>query len=171
MRTLLVCLVGLMTVSSDLAFAQMKLSTKAAPGAHAGLTALSRSVDESGLEKSLTELIKLRASQINGCAFCASFHLNALRKLGASQEKVDLLPVWRDAGVFSDREMAALAWTETLTNVSSTAASNAAYSALLDQFSESEATFLCVAIATINAWNRLGVALRFAPLPLRPPGG
>ncbi len=144
--------------------------TKAAPGAYAGLTALGRAVDESGLEKSLTELVKLRASQMNGCAFCVSFHLNALRKLGAPREKLDLLPLWRDAGVFSDREIAALAWTEALTDLSPRGASDKAYTLLLDQFSKSEAMFLSVAIATINNWNRLGVALRFAPLPLRAPG-
>jgi AhpD family alkylhydroperoxidase len=144
--------------------------TKAAPGAYAGLTSLGKAVDESGLEKSLTELVKLRASQMNGCAFCVSFHLNMLRKLGVAQEKIDLLPVWREAGVFSDRELAALAWTETLTDLSPSSASNKAYAALLDQFHETEAMFLSAAIATINGWNRLGVALRFAPLALRAPG-
>jgi AhpD family alkylhydroperoxidase len=144
--------------------------TKAAPGAYAGLAALSKAVDESGLEKSLTELVKLRASQMNGCAFCVSFHLNTLRKLGVAQEKIDLLPVWREADVFSDRELAALAWTETLTDLSPRGASNKAYAALLDHFTDSEAMFLSVAIATINSWNRLGVALRFAPLELRAPG-
>ena len=144
--------------------------TKAAPGAYAGLGALGKAVDESGLEKSLTELVKLRASQINGCAFCVSFHLNMLRKLGVAQEKVDLLPVWREAGVFSEREFAALAWTETMNAVTPDSATDEAYSALLAHFSQSEATFLTIAIATINAWNRLGIALRFAPLALRAPG-
>jgi AhpD family alkylhydroperoxidase len=144
--------------------------TKAAPGAYAGLVALSKAVDESGLEKSLTELVKLRASQINGCAFCLTFHLNMLRKLGVAPEKIELLPVWREAGVYSSRELAALAWTEAMTDLAPEAASDAAYAALLVQFSPSEATFLNVAIATINAWNRLGIALRFAPLALRTPG-
>jgi AhpD family alkylhydroperoxidase len=144
--------------------------TTAAPAAYAGLVALGKTVDESGLEKSLTELVKLRASQMNGCAFCVSFHLNMLRKLGVAQEKVDLLPVWREADVFSDRELAALDWTEKLTELSPRSASNKAYAALFDHFSDSEAMFLSVAIATINGWNRLGVALRFAPLSLRAPG-
>jgi AhpD family alkylhydroperoxidase len=144
--------------------------TKAAPGAYAGLAALSKAVDESGPEKSLTELVKLRASQMNGCAFCVSFHLNRLRKLAVAQEKIDQLPAWREADVFSDRELVALAWTETLTDLSPRGASNKAYAALLDHFTDSEAMFLSVAIATINSWNRLGVALRFAPLELRAPG-
>jgi AhpD family alkylhydroperoxidase len=141
--------------------------TTAAPGAYAGLGALSKAVDESGLDKSLTELVKLRASQINGCAFCVSFHLNLLRKLGVAREKIDLLTVWRDAGVYSERELAALEWTEIMTDLTPDGASDAAYAALRIAFSETEATFLSVAIATINAWNRLGVAMRFAPLALR----
>jgi len=88
-----------------------------APGVRTALSALSKAVDDSGLEKTLTELIKIRASQINGCAFCLQFHLNAARKAALSQTKLDLLAVWRDAGVFSKREMAALAWTESLTHV------------------------------------------------------
>jgi len=143
--------------------------TKAAPGAYGGLSALTKTVDESGLEKSLTELVKLRASQMNGCAFCVSFHLNVLRKLGVAQEKVDLIAVWREAGVHSERESAALAWTEALTDVGAEAASDQAYQALLARFSASEATYLTIAVATINAWNRIGVALRFAPLALRAP--
>jgi AhpD family alkylhydroperoxidase len=143
--------------------------TKAAPGAYGGLAALGKTVDESGLEKSLTELVKLRASQMNGCAFCVSFHLNMLRKLGVAQEKVDLLPVWREAGVHSERECAALAWTEALTAAAPDAASDAAYASLLIHFSESQAMFLTISVATINAWNRIGVAMRFAPLALRAP--
>ena len=143
---------------------------KAAPGAYSGLGALSKSVDESGLDKSLTEFVKLRASQINGCAFCVSFHLNMLRKLGAPREKIDLITVWREAGIFSDRETAALAWTEALTDLSPAGAADEAYAALLVHFSPMEAMFLTVAIGTINNWNRLGVALRFAPLALRAPG-
>ena len=81
---------------------------KAAPGAYSGLGALSKSVDESGLDKSLTEFVKLRASQINGCAFCVSFHLNMLRKLGAPREKIDLITVWREAGIFPVVSEAAL---------------------------------------------------------------
>ena len=143
---------------------------KAAPGAYSGLGALSKSVDESGLDKSLTEFVKLRASQINGCAFCVSFHLNMLRKLGAPREKIDLITVWREAGIFSDRESAALAWTEAVTDLSPAGVADEAYKALLVHFSPSEAMFLSVAIATINNWNRLGVALRFAPVALRAPG-
>src|ERR1700674_1463159 len=115
--------------------------TKAAPGAYGGLATLGKAVDESGLEKSLTELVKLRASQMNGCAFCVSFHLNMLRKLGVAEEKIELLPVWREAGVYSPREFAALAWTEALTDAAPDGASDEAYAALLVHFSPSEAMF------------------------------
>ena len=134
-----------------------------APAARAALTALGAAVAESGLEKELTELVKLRASQINGCAFCLQFHLNVSRKLGVPAEKLDLVAAWREAGIFSERELAALAWTEALTGIAAGVPSDEAYAALLRHFSESEAVFLTVAIGTINQWNRIAVALRFTP--------
>ena len=134
-----------------------------APAVPAALRKLGEAIDASGLEKTLTELVKLRASQINGCAYCAQFHINLLRKLEVAPEKIDLIAVWREAGVFSDREMAALAWTEALTEPPGHGASDVAYAALLTQFAEHEAIFLTAAIGLINAWNRIGVGLRFAP--------
>ena len=141
-----------------------------APDAYEIVRSLGQLAAKAGIDKQLLELIKLRASQINGCAFCVSFHLNMLRKLGAPREKIDLITVWREAGIFSDRETAALAWTEALTDLSPAGAADEAYAALLAHFSPMEAMFLTVAIGTINNWNRLGVALRFAPLALRAPG-
>lgn len=137
--------------------------TKMAPAAHAALTALGRAVDDSGLEKELTELVKLRVSQLNGCAFCVQYHLNMARGLGLASEKLDLVAAWRDAGVFTPREMAALAWTEVLTEMGPESSSDQAYAALLRQFSATEAVFLTVAIGTINQWNRIAVPLRFPP--------
>jgi AhpD family alkylhydroperoxidase len=137
---------------------------KAAPASHAALLALGKSVDESGLDKTLTELIKLRASQINGCAFCLQYHLDTARKLGIAADKLDLVAAWREAGVFSPREMAALAWTETLTEMTPDVTSDEAYAALREHFTESEAMFLTIAVGTINQWNRIAVALRFPPL-------
>jgi len=144
--------------------------TKTAPVAHAALTALGKAVDESGLEKELTELVKLRASQLNGCAFCIQFHLNAARRLGLASEKLDLVAAWPDAGVFTPREMAALAWTEALTEMRPESTSDQAYAALLRHFNEREAVFLTVAIGTINQWNRIAVALRFPPPVARASG-
>jgi AhpD family alkylhydroperoxidase len=137
--------------------------TKTAPAAHAALTALGKAVDDSGLEKELTELVKLRASQLNGCAFCIQYHLNAARRLGLASEKLDLVAAWPDAGIFTAREMAALAWTEALTEMAPESTSDQAYAALLRHFSATEAVFLTVAIGTINQWNRIAVALRFTP--------
>jgi AhpD family alkylhydroperoxidase len=136
---------------------------KIAPGAQAALLALGRVVEDSGLDKNLTELVKLRASQMNGCAFCLQHHLTVARKLGVPQESIDLLAAWRDPGIFSEPEPAALSWAETLTEVSRNGASDEAYAAVRKHFSESEVVFLTVAVASINTWNRIAVALRFAP--------
>jgi AhpD family alkylhydroperoxidase len=142
---------------------------KTAAASHAALIALGKSVDESGLEKPLTELVKLRASQINGCAFCLQYHLDRARALGIAAEKLDLLAAWREAGVFSARERTALAWTETLTRMTDEAGTDAAYEALRRRFTETEALFLTIAVGTINQWNRIGVALRFPPSLARKP--
>ena len=134
-----------------------------APGVAAALRELSKTAGEAGLDKRLVELIKVRASQINGCAFCLQLHLNFARKLGVPAAKLDLVVAWREAGVFDACESAALAWTETLPRLGPEAASDAEYAALRAAFSEDEALFLTVAIGVINQWNRIGVALRFAP--------
>ncbi len=137
---------------------------KLAPAARSALLALGKAVDEGGLDKALTELIKIRASQINGCAFCLQLHLEIARKVGLDPVKLGLVAAWKDAGVFSEQERAALAWTESLTKVADQGASDEAYAAVRQCFSEAEIVFLSVAIANINAWNRLGVGLRFAPV-------
>lgn len=134
-----------------------------APDIYAGLAALTKGVDASGLEKGLTELVKVRVSQLNGCAFCLQFHVGLARKVGVSGLKLDLVAAWRDAGIYSERESAALAWAEALTELGEGAASETAWAALRAVFGETEAMYLTVAIATINAWNRIGVGLRFAP--------
>jgi AhpD family alkylhydroperoxidase len=141
--------------------------TKAAPNVYAGLSSLGKAISDSSLEKELVQLVDIRASQMNGCAFCLQFHLNAARKLGVSGEKLDLVAVWRDAGVFSARELSALAWTEELTALGAHGPSDEAWTALRKQFSEEEAIFLTAAIGTINGWNRIGASLRFAP-PIMP---
>ena len=137
--------------------------SQVAPGATGALSALSKAVVDSGLDKALTELIKIRASQINGCAFCVQFHLNLARKAGLPQTKLDLVAVWREAGVFTAREMAALGWTEALTQMSPAGVSDEAYENAVAEFAESELAFLTAAIASINAWNRIAMAYRFTP--------
>ncbi len=136
---------------------------KTAPAAQAALLAMGKAADEAGLDKTIIELVKLRVSQINNCAFCLQIHLNVSRRVGLPQEKLDLVATWHEAGIFSERECAALAWAETLTRLSDKTVSDEAYDAVRRHFSESETIFLSTAIANINAWNRLGAAFRFAP--------
>jgi AhpD family alkylhydroperoxidase len=148
-------------VSTEHARVDHQTFEKIAPGAYAALLALGKAVDESGLEKNLTELVKLRVSQINGCAFCIQHHLNIARTAGVDAAKLDLVAAWKDAGVFSVREYTALAWAECLTTVSIEGAPDRIYAALREHFTEKEVVFLTVTIGTINNWNRLGVALRW----------
>ncbi|MBA5688012.1 carboxymuconolactone decarboxylase family protein [Rugamonas apoptosis] len=139
-----------------------------APAAGAALRALGQAVDDSGLDKSLTELLKLRASQLNGCAFCLQYHLNLARALPQppAPAKLDLLATWRDAHVYTARERAALAWTEALTLMAGHHVDDAVHQELERHFNTAEIAFLTAAVANINAWNRIAGALRFtAPVP------
>jgi AhpD family alkylhydroperoxidase len=115
-----------------------------------------------GLDKQLLELVKLRASQINGCAFCVQFHILAAETLGISVDKLNLVVVWREAPIFSSRERSALAWTEALTLLVQ-GVSDEVYAEVSAEFSEKELTYLSSAIAAINVWNRFGVAYRWSP--------
>lgn len=133
------------------------------PEVPAALRAMGQAVDGTGLDKHLTELVKLRVSQRNGCAYCIQFHLNLARKLGVAQRKLDLVAAWRDAGLFSARECAALAWAEALTGMAQQHITDAAYADARQQFSAAEMAALTTAVATINAWNRIAGALQFTP--------
>lgn len=132
-----------------------------APAAYAAMLALGKAVADSGLEPGLIELVKIRASQINACAFCTLYHTDIVRRAGVPQRQLDLLPAWRDANAFSPRERAALAWTEALTAMAHE--TEAEYAALAPHFTPAEIAFLTTAIANINAWNRIAGALRFTP--------
>jgi AhpD family alkylhydroperoxidase len=136
---------------------------KIAPAVSTALQAIGKAVDESGLEKPLTELIKVRASQINGCAFCLQYHLNLARKLEVSPTKLDLVAVWREAAIFSARDRAALAWTEALTLIAGNHVTDTLYTELQRQFSESEIALLTAAIGAINFWNRLAGSMGYTP--------
>lgn len=131
-----------------------------APKALSGLYALSACLQT--LDAALVELLKLRASQINGCAFCVQYHLDLARKAGVPALQLDMLAVWRESGVFSPREMAALDWTEHLTHVSRQGAPDAAWAALQAHFTPEQTLALSVLPAAINAWNRIALALRFS---------
>jgi len=136
---------------------------RTAPAVVAALRALGKAVDDSGLDKPLTELIKVRASQLNGCAFCLQFHLNTARKLGVAPVKLDLVATWREVGVFSARERAALGWSETLALMARHPVSAADYADVQAQFSGAEIAFLTASVGAINAWNRIAGALQFSP--------
>lgn len=112
------------------------------------------------LEQSLIELVGIRASQINGCAFCLHMHTADARKRGATEERLYLLDAWRDSPLYSERERAALAWTEALTLVSETHVPDDVYEALKAQFSEEEQVILTLLIVAINGWNRIQVGFR-----------
>jgi AhpD family alkylhydroperoxidase len=147
------------------------LFERAAPDVIAALRALGKAVNDSGLDKSLTELLKIRASQLNGCAFCLQFHLNMARKLALSAPKIDLVATWRDAGIYSAQERAALAWTEALTLMAQQHVTDAAYADVKAVFSDVEIAYLTASVGAINAWNRIAGALQFAPpIPARAAG-
>lgn len=131
-----------------------------APGAVAAMREVQHYVDQCGLEKKLLELVKLRASQINGCAYCVDMHSKDARILGETEQRLYAVPVWREAPFFSDRERAALAWTEATTLISETGAPDDVYQLARSQFSENELVDLTMAIIAINGWNRLAVSFR-----------
>jgi AhpD family alkylhydroperoxidase len=135
----------------------------ASPDAMKAMMALETAVAKLGLEPPLLELVKLRASQINGCAFCIDTHTTDARKAGESERRLHGVSVWRETPFFTPREQAALAWTESLTQVTATHAPDADYELVKAHFSDKEQVDLTLAIVTINAWNRFGVGFRKMP--------
>jgi AhpD family alkylhydroperoxidase len=124
-------------------------------------------LSRSGLSKPLLDLVYLRASLINGCAYCIDSHSSDLRKDGMAQDKITLVPVWREAeGLFDERERAALAWTEVVTDIAATHAPDADYDAARKQFSEKEIADLTLAIGLINVYNRIAISFRKTPQSL-----
>ena len=130
------------------------------PEAFRGLLATSQSLHNGKLGGSLLELLFLRVSQINGCAYCLDMHSTALRKAGVEQRKLDTVAAWRESRFFDARERAALAWAEALTHLPNGAPADIVYEALTAYFDEQGIAELTMAVATINAWNRLGVGLQ-----------
>jgi AhpD family alkylhydroperoxidase len=137
-----------------------------APDVYDAVLNLGQLAGKAGLDKQLLELIKIRACQINGCAFCVQYHILAAEKLGLPADKINLVVAWREAPQFSKRERAALAWTEALTQLG-TGVSDEVYAEASAEFSEKELIYLTSAVAAINVWNRYGVAYRWSP-PERP---
>jgi len=127
------------------------------------LAAVSKSALDRGLDKALSELIKLRVSQINGCAFCIAYHLKVLRGLNFDQAKLDTVAAWREAALFSDGEQAALAWAEELSLMAGATPRDETKAALAAHFTPDQIIGLNITIASINGWNRLAVSMGFIP--------
>ena len=130
------------------------------PNVYAGLVQASIALEKSSLERPLLELLYLRVSQINGCAFCLEMHSKALRKSGVDQVKLDALAGWRVSNHFSDAERAALAWAEDLTHIAENHAEDSVYQPLLVHFSAEQISDMTFAISLMNAFNRLAVSMR-----------
>jgi AhpD family alkylhydroperoxidase len=136
---------------------------KAAPGVYAAMLGLEKYLQECGLEQPLLHLIKLRASQINGCAYCLDMHWKDLRAMGEKEQRMYSLDAWRECPYYTVRERAALAWTEAVTLITSGHAPDAVYEEARTQFSEKEICDLTLAVAAINAWSRLAISSRTVP--------
>ena len=141
---------------------------KVAPGAMAAMSGLERYLDECGLEPSLLDLVKLRASQINGCAYCIDMHTKDARARGESEQRLYALSAWRETPFYTERERAALAWTEALTLVTDGHAPDEVYESVRRQFIEKELTDLTLAIVAINGWNRFAIGFRAVPGTYQP---
>jgi len=130
------------------------------PDLYAAVLALDTKVKQSGIDLDLLHLIKLRASQINGCAYCVDMHVKESLADGMPAQKLHLVSVWRESPLFDDRERAVLEWTESLTLIAQTGAPDSAYETVRAHFSEEQIAQLIVAIGTINIWNRIAVSSR-----------
>ena len=139
-----------------------------APDGAKAMWALENYVHSCGLEASLLELVKFRASQINGCAYCIDMHTKDARARGETEQRLYALSAWRETPFFTDRERAALAWTEAVTNVAQTNVPDNIYELAREHFSDKELVDLTMAIVAINGWNRLAVSFRKVPGTYRP---
>ncbi len=141
---------------------------KAAPGVYDAMDSLDQYLNGCGLEPSLLHLVRLRASQINGCAYCLDMHWKDLRALGEGEQRLYALDAWRESPFYTLRERAALAWTESVTRITDGHLPDALFAEVRAHFSEKELADLTLAITTINAWNRLSIAARLVPGSYQP---
>lgn len=142
--------------------------TKTAPGLYHAMLGLEQYLHACGLEEPLIHFVKLRASQINGCAYCLDMHWKDLRALGESEQRLYSLDAWEETPFYSDRERAALLWTEAVTRVADDHVPDETYERVRPHFSEKELADLTMVVATINAWNRLSIAMRTVPGTYQP---
>ena len=133
---------------------------KAAPEAIKAVTALENYVQASGLERRFIHLIKLRASQINGCAYCVDMHVKESRHDGLSEQWINMMCVWWESPVYDDKERALLGWVDAVTRIADTGIPDSAFDALKEHFSEEDMVKITVALGAINTWNRLAVGFR-----------
>jgi AhpD family alkylhydroperoxidase len=136
---------------------------KASPQAYKAMAQMEGVVRRSGIDPKLLELIKVRASQLNGCAFCIDMHTKDARFTGETEQRIYALNAWRETPFFTEKERAALAWTEALTNIQIGHAPDDVYEELSRNFSEEEIVNVTLAITTINAWNRIAIGFRLVP--------
>ena len=143
---------------------------KFAPGIYDAMDALDRYLQGCGLEKALLLLVQLRASQINGCAYCLDMHWKDLRAAGEREQRLYSLDAWRECPYYTDRERAALEWTEAVTRIADGHAPDSVYALVRPHFTDKELSDLTLAVAAINAWNRLSIAGRLTPGTYQPAG-
>jgi AhpD family alkylhydroperoxidase len=141
---------------------------KVAPEVYQAMLSLHATPSRSGLEPRLLDLVFVRASQINGCAFCLDMHSKDARAGGETEQRLYLLDAWRESPFYTDRERAALAWTEAVTRVADGHVPDEVYRTAREQFTEAELAHLTLAIVAINGWNRLNIAFRTVPGAYRP---
>lgn len=141
---------------------------RVAPDAAEAMSGLERYVRHSGLEPALLELVKLRASQINGCAYCIDMHTKDARARGETEQRLYALSAWHETPFYSERERAALAWTEAVTLVADSHVPDDVYELAREQFSEQELVNLTLAVIAINGWNRLAISFRTVPGTYQP---
>ena len=142
--------------------------TAAAPGTYKAMYGLEQYLHGCGLEESLLHLVRLRASQVNGCAYCLDMHWKDLRAAGEQEQRLYSLDAWRECPYYTERERAALAWTEAVTLVAGGHVPDSVYEEVRPHFDDKELANLTFAVATINAWNRLAIAARVEPGTYQP---
>ena len=142
--------------------------TRVSPKVLQAMYGLQNTVNSSGLEHNLLELVKMRASQINGCAYCLDMHSKDARAAGETEQRLYLLDAWRETSLYSERERAALEWTEALTLIGEGHVPDAVYASAREHFSEEELVNLALAVVAINGWNRFSIAFRAEAGKYRP---
>ncbi len=142
--------------------------TKASPEAFKAMLQMEGVVRRSGIDPKLLELIKIRASQLNGCAYCIDMHTKDARFKGEGEQRIYALDAWRETTFYTEKERAALAWTEAITNIQAGHAPDEVYEELSRNFSEQERVNVTLAITTINAWNRIAIGFRLVPGSYQP---